>query len=610
MCYSHHSFSFFDFLLLVLRLCFHIFAHVSYRVFARKYRPQTFEEVIGQDSITTVLKNAIRLNRLAQAYLFVGPRGIGKTSTARILAKALNCKNGPTPEPCGMCDSCVEIAESRSLDVLEIDGASHNGVENVRELRETVSFSPARGPFKIYIIDEVHMLTSGAFNALLKTLEEPPPHVKFIFATTEAQKVPATISSRCQRFELKRISPQLMASHLERIASKEKIILEQNAALAIATAADGALRDAESMLDQVVAFCGNRVTEHDVLSLFGLTPQQVVIDLSALVLEKKTAEALALVAEQVANGRDLGRLLTDWIAWLRDILIQQAVANKAMNAALQSQAALIPQGKLLELLDLLAETHSRMKWSSDPQLQMDVAIIKAAHLLEQANLDDVLTTLSHLASGSPLPVSPSPALAPSPATAPTTLASPHSAAPPSSQPPAVPNAPSLLDQKKNPLQRTEPGLSQTDTVSEEPPAAAFLWDTICAKIIQESPFKFGWLNEGKDVIWQGNTTLHVCFPQVLKTQFESVFWGDTQKLLEKQLSKKRGAPISLQIQLIDAPLQERTASPKKDPPPVHPSLLSPSPPTPHFDPIKIFKDDPLIRKALEIFKGTIQTTSQ
>jgi len=222
---------------------------------------------VGQEHITRTLQNAISAGRVAQAYLFVGPRGIGKTSTARILAKALNCKEGPTATPCGKCDACEEIAEGRSLDVLEIDGASNNGVENIRELRDNAAYAPASGSFKIYLIDEVHMLSAGAFNALLKTLEEPPEHVKFIFATTEAQKLPATIISRCQRFDLRRIPADAIAGHLLTIAGKEEISLEQAAADSIARAAEGGLRDAESMLDQAVAFCGSTITDGDVMSV-------------------------------------------------------------------------------------------------------------------------------------------------------------------------------------------------------------------------------------------------------------------------------------------------------------------------------------------------------
>ncbi len=553
------------------------FFRVSYRVFARKYRPQTFEEVIGQDSITTVLRNSIGLNRLAQAYLFVGPRGTGKTSTARILAKALNCQNGPTAQPCGGCDSCVEIAESRSLDVLEIDGASNNGVENIREIRENVLFSPVRGPFKIYIIDEVHMLSSGAFNALLKTLEEPPSHVKFIFATTEIQKVPATISSRCQRFDLKRISPQLMTSHLQAIASKENIVMDENAALAIATAADGALRDAESMLDQAVAFCGNQITESEVLLLFGLTPRQTVADLSALVFEKKTAEALALVAEQASNGRDLARLLGDWIIWLRDVLIQQAKADKTADPAIRNQAICINQSKLLELLDLLADTQSRMKWASDTHLQMDVTIIKAAHLLEQASLDDVLTTLTHLGLGSP------------------------DSLPSIQAPPAPPEAPSeKLPLKNTDLVSPEAAVQPSCGTAQEL-SAAMIWKTVAAETINESPFKFGWLSEAENAAFEG-THLRVCFPKSFKIQFESIFWGDIQSLLEKRLSQKRGSVTRLKIDLVDIP--STLDQTHLESPPENTSLLPP--PT---DPMEEFKNDPLIRKALEIFKGTIQTAS-
>ena len=262
-----------------------------------------------------------RQTRLAHAYLFVGPRGVGKTSTARILAKALNCVKGPTVTPCGVCDNCKEIAAGNSLDVIEIDGASNNSVEDVRELRDNVRYAPAKGRYKIYLIDEVHMLSSAAFNALLKTLEEPPPHVKFIFATTEPQKVLPTILSRCQRFDLHRIPAKLIAQHLQYIAKQEKITLEPAAAHAIARGAEGGLRDAESMLDQLVAFCGDPISEGDVLKVFGFTSEQTVADLTDKILRSATAEAIELVHEQCETGKDMMKLMSDLISYLRDLLI-------------------------------------------------------------------------------------------------------------------------------------------------------------------------------------------------------------------------------------------------------------------------------------------------
>jgi DNA polymerase-3 subunit gamma/tau len=379
---------------------------VSYEVFARKYRPQTFDDLVGQTHVSRTLKNAVAQNRLAHAYLFVGPRGIGKTSTARILAKALNCVKGPTVTPCGVCDNCREIAAGNSLDVIEIDGASNNSVEDVRQLRDNVRYAPAKSRYKIYLIDEVHMLSPAAFNALLKTLEEPPAHVKFIFATTEPQKVLPTILSRCQRFDLHRIPANLIAQHLQFIAGKEKITLEPAAAHAIARGAEGGLRDAESMLDQLVAFCGETISEGDVLNVFGFTAEQTVIDLTGRILHGETASALELLYQQSESGKDMMRLMSDLIAYLRDLLVFKAKPDALtddvdldLQKSLAAHADLIATDRLLELIDQFAAAEGRMKWVPNKKLHLEVAIIKAIQTLGQATLDEVIESLRALRDG-------------------------------------------------------------------------------------------------------------------------------------------------------------------------------------------------------------------
>jgi len=390
---------------------------VSYEVFARKYRPQTFDDLVGQAHVSRTLKNAVAQNRLAHAYLFVGPRGVGKTSTARILAKSLNCMKGPTVTPCGECDNCREIAAGNSLDVIEIDGASNNSVDDVRQLRENVRYAPAKGRYKIYLIDEVHMLSQAAFNALLKTLEEPPEHVKFVFATTEPQRVLPTILSRCQRFDLHRIPANLIAKHLQFIAEKEKITLEPAAAHAIARGAEGGLRDAESMLDQLVAFCGEKISENDVLNVFGFTSGQTVVDLTGRILRTETPGAIDLLQQQSDDGKDMMRLISDLIAYLRDLLVFKAKPDALkedvdadVQTSLAAHAELVTTDRLLELVDQFAAAEGRMKWVPNKKLHFEVAIIKAIQSLGQATLDEVIEKLSQLRDGKIVPQKQSPSV--------------------------------------------------------------------------------------------------------------------------------------------------------------------------------------------------------
>ncbi len=374
---------------------------MSYQVFARKYRPRTFDDVLGQDHVIHTLRNAIEQKRLAHAYLLVGPRGTGKTTTARILAKALNCPDGPKIDFDPDHEACVEIAEGRALDVLEIDGASNNGVEQVRELRETVAFAPARGPFKIYYIDEVHMLSNAAFNALLKTLEEPPEHVKFIFATTEPNKILPTIISRCQRFDLRPIPTDIISKHLLHIATEENVQLDEAAAWAVAKGADGGMRDAQSMLDQLVAFCGDKITEANVLDIFGFTSRETVAAVILGLLRKNAAEALTVLHEQFESGKDLGQLLTEIVLSIRALVVSKIDSEssregfpEALWSDLTTASEAIPAERLLAIIDVFAEAESRMKWASNKRLHFELACLKSIQALNEIRLSDVIKTMA------------------------------------------------------------------------------------------------------------------------------------------------------------------------------------------------------------------------
>lgn len=587
---------------------------MSYRVFARKYRPQRFEEVVGQEHITRTLQNAITGKRLAQAYLFVGPRGVGKTSSARILAKALNCQSGPTDNPCGTCDACIEIAEGRSLDVLEIDGASNNSVESVRTLRENAAYAPARGPYKVYLIDEVHMLSTAAFNALLKTLEEPPEHVKFLFATTEAQKVPATILSRCQRFDLRRLTPELIAGHLLHIARNEQIALEPAAADAIARGADGAMRDAESMLDQVVAFCGTSIGAADVHNVFGFTPRETVLGIGRALAARDTPAALALIKAQAEAGKDLSRLLGDLVALLRDVLICKVhPPQEAGDESLLGDS--VTQEKLLVLLDHFGEAEGRLRWASDKKLQLDVALIKAVHLLEEASLSDVLDVLATLRGGAPLPDRPSPRPPSAPASRPTqsvATAPRHPLAEATQAVPSTSGATSSVPEKGTPTPTATstppPPVDLSPTPGDDP------WHVVAMGLAADSPLKFGWVEDGTFVGRTGNS-IHVEFPPSLESHTQTLFWPQAVKKIEEQLSAHLGERIKLECRFTGA---EPPPPAEQEPPPVvvpkHEAKSPPQKPVTPAEPaapaisaeeLDSFKNDPLIKKALEIFRAEI-----
>ncbi|MBI3601863.1 MAG: DNA polymerase III subunit gamma/tau [Candidatus Omnitrophica bacterium] len=358
---------------------------MSYLVLARKYRPQNFDELQGQEHITKILKQAIEGNRIAHAFLFCGPRGIGKTSCARILAKSLNCQNGPTLKPCGSCVACQEITKGNSFDVIEIDGASNRGIDEIRTLRENVKFAPTYGRYKIYIVDEVHMLTTEAFNALLKTLEEPPAHVIFIFATTEAHKVPSTILSRCQRFDFKRISLQTISANLKAISHQEGVKIDDEALFAIAKAAGGSMRDALGILDQLSALGGQGVAAADVFSMLGMVEMEWLFALTDALVDKNCPQAMSVLNGIIEAGKDLKQLGKDLTEHFRHMMIAKIGGPqlnnlidypKAVKERLASQAQRISIGAILKVIELLIEAQETARVMETIRMPLELAFAK------------------------------------------------------------------------------------------------------------------------------------------------------------------------------------------------------------------------------------------
>jgi DNA polymerase-3 subunit gamma/tau len=373
---------------------------MSYQVLARKWRPQRFDDVLGQHAVTRTLQNALKSGRLAQAFVFAGPRGCGKTTTARILARALSCVSGPTAEPCGVCDACVEIAEGRDIDVLEIDAATHTGVDNVREvIIEGLSIAPVRNRYKVFLIDEVHMLSSSSFNALLKSIEEPPPHVVFMMATTELQKIPETVLSRSQVYEFRTISSKTVADRLRYVANEERITIPDEALMLLARAGEGSMRDSLSAFDQVRAFAGDAISVDDVVTVLGLVGRDLVFETLEAVAAEDAPAAFALVERAIERGYDLRLLCKELARATRDLLILSVDPSRAHDPDVAAEGerdrlkALAPKSSredLLRAFDVLVKAEQEVKTSDQPRYNVEMALLRLMHLRKLTPLSDLI----------------------------------------------------------------------------------------------------------------------------------------------------------------------------------------------------------------------------
>jgi DNA polymerase-3 subunit gamma/tau len=596
---------------------------MAYQVIARKYRPQRFEDVVGQEHVTQTLAHAIEQKRIAHAYIFCGPRGTGKTTIARIFAKALNATGGPKADFDVNDSKAQEIAEGRSLDVFEIDGASNNGVEQVRELRETCKYAPASSKFKIYIIDEVHMLSTAAFNALLKTLEEPPEHVKFMFATTDPEKVLPTILSRCQRFDLRRIPVSLIAKHLTDIAKKEKVKIEPAALHAIARGAEGAMRDAESTLDQLISFCGDKIEESDVLSMFGLTAQSQLLEMSRAILAGEIEPALRQLNELAKNGKDLGRLVSDLLNHSRNLLIFQVSkgdlnmleVSEVEGAALKEQSKMASAEGLTRIMEVLADAEMKLRDAASKKILVEVALLKSIEARNAMSIDSVLKQLQTLREGSggdvvsiPVPASPS-----------------------RSKPFQAESAALSIDSSGAAPAQTTSEIQEQPVVTTPLPddgELEGLWCNLIEAIGRTSPFTKSYLLEAHPVSFKNNL-LTIGFDPEFQDHIALVDNSKNQTLLQAKLSEL-GHPNS-HVKFIKAeapagrirvssenstPANEPITAPSEQPAKPTPAIATARSAVPQnvlqkdkLAPIPFskddFKNDPLIQKALEIFKGQI-----
>jgi len=523
---------------------------MSYLVFARKWRPKDFDEVVGQEHVTKALKNAIRSSKIAHAYIFAGPQGVGKTSCARILAKALNCEKGVTDKPCGVCVTCLEIAEGRSLDVIEIDGASNRGIEEIRILRENVKFAPLNGRTKVYIIDEVHMLTTEAFNALLKTLEEPPPYVKFIFATTSPQKVLPTILSRCQRFDFIRLPHLKIIEKLKEIARDEKAQIDEDVFFTIAKASEGSMRDAESILDQLISFSQKAIKLKDVISVLGIIDQDAFFNFVDRMLAHNAAGGFNVIAECMAAGKDMNNFLEGLLEYYRDLMVLKIVRVGSESlvdlpeGALQKVVSLSTRVSLADIMmsiNHIFAAQDMAKKLNSTRIPLEILAVKLS-MLGVKRLD-----------------------APEPVKA-------------QASPQEIKRTFSILKEEKGFVVSILPGQGPVSTRALED--VKLKWDGLIDNISRTKISLASYLKEATPVAL-GNGLLTIGFPKTAVFFKEAIDNKDNLKILERVLSSVMNAPLSVKLVIVAGLVSKNKDADEK------------------------IEETPFLRSALDLFKGKV-----
>jgi len=570
---------------------------MSYLVLARKWRPQTFDEVVGQEHVTRTLRNAISSGRVAHAFLFTGPRGVGKTTTARLLAKALNCEHGPTPDPCNTCSNCTEITAGSAIDVLEIDGASHTGVDHIRDLTEGVQYRPAKSRFRVVIIDEVHMLSNAAFNALLKTLEEPPPHVKFIFATTEVHKILQTILSRCQRYDFKRIPLRELIQRLRLLAEREELTVDEAGLALIAREADGSLRDAESLIDQVVAWSNGAVNEQTVREALGVADRQALFRVVEAVLARDPAQALRLAVELSQYGYDPRRLCRDLLEHFRHLVTAKISEDPVLLADLpdhevatvRQQAATHSLEDLQRLFSLMLRAEEEISKTAYTQLVIDMALVKLASQPAVVPIDEALAQLEALSRKLLGGNSHEQELPPTG----TRVTQARPAAPP--QPIPLPRKPEFLGPRSPTVppvvQEATPALQRSPVVPHTDADQHSAWEGFLEAVQKEKISLFFALRTGQ-LLDLTPTTLQIAVDK--DPYVKDLTRKESRTILEDIARRFFGRPLTVEI------TKGGTLSS---------SVSSPTPPAAQSQERQA-ESDPLVKTVLDILGGEVQNTSR